>query len=196
MATTGPCTSSIALQRRLARRHALLDVCSTASTTTMASSTTRPIASTSPNSDSVLIEKPSSGKSANAPTSDTGTVSSGISVARQLWRKMKTTRTTSAIASSERLDDLLDARLHRRGRVERDLVLDAGREALLRSSSIVARMLAATSSALEPGIWNAAMTRGGLAVERAVLLVVERAELDARDVASSAPSSRRGSRAR
>ncbi len=74
--------------------------CWTASTTTIASSTTRPIASTSPKSESVLIEKPRSGKSANAPTSETGTVSSGISVARKLCRKMKTTRITSTIAST------------------------------------------------------------------------------------------------
>ncbi len=46
----------------------------TFSTTTIASSTTRPIASTSPNSESVLIEKPSTRISANVPISETGTV--------------------------------------------------------------------------------------------------------------------------
>ena len=46
----------------------------TASTTTMASSTTIPMASTRPSRDSVLIEKPSSGKTAKVPISDTGTV--------------------------------------------------------------------------------------------------------------------------
>ena len=55
----------------------------TASTTTMASSTTRPIASTSPSSEMMLIENPSSGKSAKAPTSDTGMATSGMTVARQ-----------------------------------------------------------------------------------------------------------------
>ena len=59
---------------------------STASTTTMASSTTSPIASTSPKSESVLIEKPKSGKKTNVPISETGTASNGISVARQLCR--------------------------------------------------------------------------------------------------------------
>ena len=54
----------------------------------IASSTTRPIASTKPKSDSVLIEKRNSGKMANVPTSETGTVSSGIKVARQPCRKM------------------------------------------------------------------------------------------------------------
>ena len=35
----------------------------------------------------------------NVPTSDTGTVSSGIRVARRPWRKMNTTRSTRASAS-------------------------------------------------------------------------------------------------
>ncbi len=61
---------------------------STASTTTIASSTTKPMASTSPNKESVLIEKPKIGKKTNVPTSDTGTASSGIRVARQPCRKM------------------------------------------------------------------------------------------------------------
>ena len=60
--------------------------CSTASTTTIASSTTRPMASTRPNSDSVLSEKPSAGKTMNVPISDTGTAMTGISVARQFCR--------------------------------------------------------------------------------------------------------------
>ena len=59
---------------------------STASTTTMASSTTRPMASTRPNSESVLMEKPNSGKKMKVPISETGTASSGISVARQPCR--------------------------------------------------------------------------------------------------------------
>src|SRR4029077_13008149 len=61
IATTGPDTSSIA--RSVASRGAspFSMWCSTASTTTIASSTTSPIASTSPNNDSVLIENPSIG---------------------------------------------------------------------------------------------------------------------------------------
>src|SRR6266849_618020 len=60
----------------------------TPSTTTTASSTTKPIASTNPNIESVLIEKPNSGKKTNVPTSETGTASNGMSVARQSCRKM------------------------------------------------------------------------------------------------------------
>ena len=73
--------------------------CITASTTTIASSTTMPMASTRPSSESTLIEKPSIGKKMNAPTSDTGTVISGISVARQFCRKMNTTMMTRTTAS-------------------------------------------------------------------------------------------------
>jgi hypothetical protein len=65
----------------------------------MASSTTMPIASTRPNIESVFTENPSIGKKMNVPTSETGTVSSGISVARKFWRKMNTTSVTSTTAS-------------------------------------------------------------------------------------------------
>ena len=74
--------------------------CSTASTTTIASSTTNPIANTIPNSDSVLMEKPSIGKTTKVPISETGTASRGISVARQPCRKMKTTMITRTMASN------------------------------------------------------------------------------------------------
>ena len=73
---------------------------STFSTTTMASSTTMPMASTRPNSDSVLIEKPSACSTANVPITDTGTATSGMIDARQVCRNRMTTSTTSAIASS------------------------------------------------------------------------------------------------
>ena len=73
----------------------------------MASSTTMPMASTSPNMLVMLMENPSSGNSANVPITATGTVSSGISVARQFCRKMKTTRMTSPMASSKRLQPRL-----------------------------------------------------------------------------------------
>ena len=74
--------------------------CSTASTTTMASSTTMPIASTRARSDTVLAEKPSASIAAKVPMSETGTAISGMRVARTLPRKRYTTMTTSAKASS------------------------------------------------------------------------------------------------
>src|SRR5205823_9717631 len=98
--TTTPETSRIACN--VASRGAIPSSIwrSTASTTTMASSTTRPIASTNPKSESVLIENPKSGNNTNVPTNDTGTAQSGIKVARHPCKKMKTTSTTSASASN------------------------------------------------------------------------------------------------
>jgi len=100
MLTTGPDTSFRAWT--VASRG--LFPCSmgrmTASTTTIASSTTIPMASTSPNIESVFTEKPSIGKKMKVPMSETGTVSSGISVARRFWRKMKTTSVTRITAST------------------------------------------------------------------------------------------------
>ena len=100
MATTGPDTSSIALIVASFGSIPCSMWCITASTTTIASSTTMPMASTRPSSDSTLIEKPSIGKKMNAPMSDTGTVMSGISVARQFCRNTKTTTMTSPTASN------------------------------------------------------------------------------------------------
>src|SRR5207302_8683529 len=65
------------------------------STTTMASSTTMPMASTRPKSVSVLMEKPSAEKAAKLPMSEIGTARIGISVARQLCRNRNTTSVTS-----------------------------------------------------------------------------------------------------
>ena len=73
---------------------------STFSTTTIASSTTMPIASTRPNSDSAFSEKPNRYMTAKVPISDTGTAISGMIEARQVCRNRITTMTTSRIASS------------------------------------------------------------------------------------------------
>ena len=70
------------------------------SITTIASSTTMPVARMMPNSVSVLIEKPITLTNANAPISETGIVIAGISVLRQVCRKTKMTRTTRPIAST------------------------------------------------------------------------------------------------
>ncbi len=79
------------------------------SITTIASSTTSPVASVMPNSVSVLIENPSSLTNANVPISDTGMVTAGIKVLRQSSRKTKITRITSTMAvpsvlSTSRID--------------------------------------------------------------------------------------------
>ena len=100
IAMIGPDTSAIA------RRVASIgdwpsSMCrSTFSTTTIASSTTMPIASTRPKSDSVLSEKPSPSITANVPTSETGTATSGMIDARHVCRNTTTTMTTRRIASN------------------------------------------------------------------------------------------------
>ena len=68
----------------------------TFSSTTMASSTTRPIASTSASSVRRLIETPNAASSMNEPIRQTGTVTAGISAARKVPRKRKMTMSTSA----------------------------------------------------------------------------------------------------
>ena len=99
IAITGPATSPIA--RRAASRagNPPANQRSTFSTTTIASSTTIPMASTRPNSERLLREKPNSRIAANVPTSDTGTATIGMIVARQSWRKTRTTMNTSTTAS-------------------------------------------------------------------------------------------------
>ena len=106
MATTGPETSFMAWAVASLGLMPCSMWCITASTTTMASSTTMPMASTRPSSERVLTEKPSSGKTMKVPMSETGTVSSGMRVARQFCRKTKTTRMTRMHGLEEGVDHL------------------------------------------------------------------------------------------
>ena len=99
MPMTGCVTSSIAFNVASRGERPCSMWCSTASTTTIASSTTSPIARTRPKRESVLIENPSDGKNMNVPTSETGTASSGMSVARHPWRNRNTTMMTRTMAS-------------------------------------------------------------------------------------------------
>ncbi len=69
------------------------------SSTTMASSTTSPMARTMASRVRVLTVNPKAYMSANAPTSETGMVTIGMMVARRLRRKKKITSTTRMIAS-------------------------------------------------------------------------------------------------
>jgi len=100
VATIGPVTSFIAWIVASSGDRPSSMLRSTFSTTTIASSTTMPIASTRPNSDSVLSPKPNRCMTPSVPISETGTASSGMIDARQVCRNTITTITTSAIASS------------------------------------------------------------------------------------------------
>ena len=99
MATTAPLTSSIARVTASTGGCPSSSQRSTFSTTTMASSTTMPMASTNPKSDRLLSEKPNTFMMAKVPMSATGIEHSGMIVARQLCRKTSTTMTTSRMAS-------------------------------------------------------------------------------------------------
>ena len=70
------------------------------STTTMASSTTMPVASTRPNKVRELMEKPASKSTAMVPMIATGTATRGMTLARQVCRNTTTTSTTNITASS------------------------------------------------------------------------------------------------
>ncbi len=59
-----------------------------------------PMASTRPNSDRALIEKPNRYIAAKVPMIEIGTANSGMIEARQVCRNRMTTSTTSATASS------------------------------------------------------------------------------------------------
>ncbi len=72
---------------------------STFSTTTIASSTNRPMASTMANMVSILIEKPNSPSTAKVPKMTTGTAMVGIRVARMLPINKYITKKTSTMAS-------------------------------------------------------------------------------------------------
>jgi hypothetical protein len=118
----------------------------------------------------------------NAPTSDTGTVKSGMSVARQLCKE------------DEHDEHDERDRLERASRRSRECPPSPAPWCRARPrtrspagnrvarSFIVFRMFSATSSAFEPGRLERGDHRRRLTVERARLLVVERAQLDARDV--------------
>jgi hypothetical protein len=98
IAMTAPLTSSIARWVASTGESPSAMCRSTFSTTTIASSTTIPIASTSPNSERLLIENPKADMAANVPMSDTGTEIRGISEDRQFCRKSTTTNMTRMTA--------------------------------------------------------------------------------------------------
>ncbi len=72
---------------------------STFSTTTIASSTNKPIDKTIANIVKEFIVNPKKFKIANVPSNTTGTATAGIIVALQLFKKTNITITTKTIAS-------------------------------------------------------------------------------------------------
>jgi hypothetical protein len=74
--------------------------CSTFSTTTMASSTTIPMARINPSKVSMFREKPKISMKPKVPIREIGTATIGITVARQLCKDRNTTSTTRISASN------------------------------------------------------------------------------------------------
>ena len=99
MPMIGPNSSSIALIAASWPFMPRSILCAAPSTTTMASSTTMPIASTIANRVDRLTVKPSAHMPAKAPMMVTGTVVAGTSIARQSCRKIRITISTSTAAS-------------------------------------------------------------------------------------------------
>jgi hypothetical protein len=89
VAMTAPATSCMATNAALCGSVMPSMMCrSTFSITTMASSTTKPVASVMPKSVSVLTEKPNTLTKIKVPISETGMVIAGMNVLRQSCRKI------------------------------------------------------------------------------------------------------------
>ena len=101
MAMIGPVTSVMAFRAASRGGRPCSSQRSTFSTTTIASSTTMPIASTSPNSEILFKLKPTAAMAAKVPMMATGTAIMGISTLRQFCRKASTTRPTRPTASNK-----------------------------------------------------------------------------------------------
>ena len=173
VATIGPETSRMA-SMVASWRHALLPSSpDTASTTTMASSTTIPMASTSPSSDSVLIEKPSRGNTMKVPISETGTVSVGNQRRAGALQEDVHHQDDQRDRLEQRDDDLADTGRDRLGGIERHHVFQVIGEALCRSRSMPRTGPAsATSRPLASGSWKICSMAVGCAVEAHVVQVV------------------------
>ena len=124
-AMTGPVTSSIALRAASRGGRPCSSQRSTFSTTTMASSTTMPMASTRPNSEMLFRLKPTAAMTAKVPMMATGTAISGISAARQFCRKTSTTMADQDHGLEQRVDHVVDRFADERRGVVGDLVVHA-----------------------------------------------------------------------
>src|SRR5512143_716844 len=100
------------------------------SMTTIASSTTKPVATVSAISDRLSIEYPSRYMTPNVPMRETGTATLGITVERTLRRKRKTTRITREIEIIRVIStSRTDARIVRVESMTTDSLTEGGIEA-------------------------------------------------------------------
>ena len=98
--------------------------------TTMASSTTRPVARVMPNNVSELMEKPKILTKAKVPISETGIVTAGMMVARQSSKKKKDDQNDDDDRFFEGGDDFLYGVTDDGGGIEGDDVFDSRRKGL------------------------------------------------------------------
>ena len=142
---------------------------STFSTTTMASSTSRPMASTIANMVSMLMEYPSADNTPNVPSSTTGTAMAGIMVARKFCKKIYITITTSSMASASVLTtSVIEARTNG---VESELmtpVMPSGKKGA--SSPILRAIESATFIALAPSASTMPMPAPGRPFKRDLMV--------------------------
>ena len=96
------------------------------SSTTMASSTTRPVATISAISDRLFSEKPQRYITAKLPTSATGTAATGIIAARQLRQEQQHDEDDQADGDEQRALRLVQRRADGRRAVARDVERHAG----------------------------------------------------------------------
>ncbi|MNL48430.1 hypothetical protein D3C87_1712890 [compost metagenome] len=108
------------------------------------------MASTMPNSVSMFTENPRADMPIKVPTMDTGTAIAGISVARRLCRKMKTTTTTNTSASKKVcITSEIDARVNAVVSITILYSIPSGKVVFICARVDVTA--AETSSALAPG---------------------------------------------
>ena len=166
---TGPDTSSIALMVASRGARPCSMWCSTASTTTMASSTTMPIASTRPNSVRLFRLKPTAAMTAKVPTMATGTATSGMMRRPPVLQEQQHHDGDQDDRVAQRLEHLADRLADERRGVVADLVVDALGE-------VAAQLLHLGLDAVgrRPGRWRRAAgrwpgRRDGLPLKRVLM---------------------------
>ncbi len=151
------------------------------SSTTIASSTTSPMASTSASSVSVFTLKPKAYMNTHAPTSDTGIVTRGMMVARRLRRNTKITSATSRIASTIVVKTaLIDCSMNTE---ESYMTSSFMPSSDLLISAISSRTACESSSGFATACLMTPIVTEVLPMKRVMIALVERAHLDAADVA-------------
>ena len=152
------------------------------SITTMASSTTMPVASTMPKSVRVLIEKPNSLMKAKVPISETGIVIAGITRAAPVLQEQEHHEDDEGDRLGERLQHLDDRLAHDDDVVEGEPPLEPGREVALQARHLGHHAVVHLER-VGRGQQLDADARGVQAEEAQVRRVGLGAELDAADVA-------------